>query len=134
MAILTIIPSLNTVGNSFISLLFPNQCLVCKEGEFFSQDPICLDRLRQFDAVMSVEIGGGNGLNAAMVAAETDLPLVDADAMGRAYPEAQMTSFAVAGSLMPRSSRNACASSGSSAAISFSISALRAVMAAFVPL
>ena len=42
MAILTIIPSLNTVGNSFISLLFPNQCLVCKEGEFFSQDPICL--------------------------------------------------------------------------------------------
>ena len=32
-----------------------------------------------------------------MVAAETDLPLVDADAMGRAYPEAQMTSFAVAG-------------------------------------
>ncbi len=52
---------------------------------------------RQFDAVMSVEIGGGNGLNAAMVAAETDLPLVDADAMGRAYPEAQMTSFAVAG-------------------------------------
>jgi len=42
MAILTIIPSLNTLGNSFISLLFPNQCLVCKDGEFFSQDPICL--------------------------------------------------------------------------------------------
>jgi len=32
MAILTIISSLNTVENSFISLLFPNQCLVCKEG------------------------------------------------------------------------------------------------------
>jgi len=42
MAILTIIPSLNTLGNSFISLLFPNQCLVCKDGEFFSQDPIYL--------------------------------------------------------------------------------------------
>ena len=46
MAILTIIPSLNTVGNSFISLLFPNQCLVCREGDFFSQDPICLDCLQ----------------------------------------------------------------------------------------
>ncbi|HIF82595.1 MAG TPA: ComF family protein [Candidatus Marinimicrobia bacterium] len=46
MAILTIIPSLNTVGNAFISLLFPNQCLVCKEGESFSQDPICLDCLQ----------------------------------------------------------------------------------------
>jgi len=42
MAILTIIPSLNTLGNSFISLLFPNQCLVCKDGEFFFQAPICL--------------------------------------------------------------------------------------------
>ena len=46
MAILTIIPSLNTVGNAFISLLFPNQCLVCKEGESFSPDPICLDCLQ----------------------------------------------------------------------------------------
>jgi len=31
-----------------------------------------------------------------MVAALTGLPVVDADAMGRAYPEAQMTSFGVA--------------------------------------
>ena len=46
MAILTIIPSLSTVGNAFISLLFPNQCLVCKEAEFFSQDPICPDCLQ----------------------------------------------------------------------------------------
>ena len=29
------------------------------------------------------------------MAAETGLPVIDADAMGRAYPEAQMTSFAV---------------------------------------
>ena len=46
MAILTIIPSLSTVGNTFINLIFPNQCLVCKEGDFFSQDPICLDCLQ----------------------------------------------------------------------------------------
>ncbi len=51
---------------------------------------------RKFDAVMSLEIGGGNGVHPLMVAALTDLPVVDADSMGRAYPEAQMTSFAVA--------------------------------------
>jgi DUF917 family protein len=44
-----------------------------------------------------VEIGGGNGLQPLMVAALTGLPVVDADAMGRAYPEAQMTSFAAGG-------------------------------------
>ena len=46
MAILTIIPSLSTVGNAFISLLFPNQCLVYRKGEFFSQDSICPDYLQ----------------------------------------------------------------------------------------
>jgi DUF917 family protein len=52
---------------------------------------------RPFDAVMALEIGGGNGLQPMLVAALTGLPVVDADAMGRAYPEAQMTSIAVAG-------------------------------------
>jgi len=50
---------------------------------------------RRFDAVMSVEIGGGNAFQPLLVAAMTGLPVVDADAMGRAYPEAQMTSFAI---------------------------------------
>jgi DUF917 family protein len=48
----------------------------------------------EFRAVMALEIGGGNGLQPFMVAALTGLPVVDADCMGRAYPEAQMTSFA----------------------------------------
>ncbi|MCC7281940.1 MAG: DUF917 domain-containing protein [Acetobacteraceae bacterium] len=52
---------------------------------------------RSFRAVMSVEIGGNNGVQSLMAAAETGKPVVDADAMGRAYPEAQMTSFAVGG-------------------------------------
>ena len=52
---------------------------------------------RAFDAVMSLEIGGGNGVHPLMVAALTGYPVVDADTMGRAYPEAQMTSVAVAG-------------------------------------
>ena len=50
---------------------------------------------RRFAAVMSVEIGGGNGLAPFLAAARLGLPVVDADAMGRAFPEAQMTSFAI---------------------------------------
>lgn len=50
---------------------------------------------RKFRAVMSVEIGGGNALSPFLAAALLDIPVVDADAMGRAYPEAQMTSFAI---------------------------------------
>ncbi len=50
---------------------------------------------RRFRAVMSLEIGGGNAIQPFMAAALLGLPVVDADTMGRAYPEAQMTSFAV---------------------------------------
>ena len=50
---------------------------------------------RKFRAVMPVEIGGGNGLEPFLVAAGMGIPVVDADAMGRAFPEAQMTSFAI---------------------------------------
>jgi DUF917 family protein len=55
---------------------------------------------RKFRAVMSLEIGGGNGIQPLMAAAHLGLPVVDADTMGRAYPEAQMTSVAV-GELVP---------------------------------
>lgn len=51
---------------------------------------------RRFDALMPVEIGGGNAFQPFVAAALMDLPVVDADAMGRAFPEAQMTSFAIA--------------------------------------
>src|SRR5207245_525156 len=50
---------------------------------------------RRFRAVMSLEIGGGNSLQPFMAAALLGLPVVDADCMGRAFPEAQMTSFAI---------------------------------------
>jgi DUF917 family protein len=53
-----------------------------------------------FRAVMSLEIGGGNGIQPLMAAAHLGIPVVDADTMGRAYPEAQMTSVAV-GDLRP---------------------------------
>jgi hypothetical protein len=52
---------------------------------------------RKFDAVMGMEIGGGNGVRPFLVAANLGIPVVDSDTMGRAYPEAQMTSVAVGG-------------------------------------
>src|SRR6478672_8127896 len=55
---------------------------------------------KKFRAVMSLEIGGGNGIQPLMAAVHLGLPVVDADTMGRAYPEAQMTSVAV-GDLRP---------------------------------
>jgi DUF917 family protein len=55
---------------------------------------------RKFRAVMSLEIGGNNAIQPLMAAAHLGLPVVDADTMGRAYPEAQMTSVAV-GDLLP---------------------------------
>jgi DUF917 family protein len=49
---------------------------------------------------LGIEIGGGNAIQPLMAAAHLNIPVVDADAMGRAYPEAQMTAFAV-GDLCP---------------------------------
>src|ERR671935_1987202 len=50
---------------------------------------------RRFRAVMSLEIGGGNSIQPFMAAAILNLPVIDGDCMGRAFPEAQMTSFAI---------------------------------------
>ena len=53
-----------------------------------------------FRGIMSLEIGGGNSIQPMMAAAHLKRPVIDADMMGRAYPEAQMTSVAV-GDLKP---------------------------------
>jgi uncharacterized protein len=45
---------------------------------------------------MALEIGGGNSIQPLMAAAHLKRPVIDSDMMGRAYPEAQMTSMAVA--------------------------------------
>ena len=51
---------------------------------------------RKFRAMMSLEIGGGNSIQPFMARrACWTCPVVDADCMGRAFPEAQMTSFAI---------------------------------------
>tara|TARA_R110001583_G_scaffold147550_1_gene299589 strand:- start:400 stop:1485 length:1086 start_codon:yes stop_codon:yes gene_type:complete len=49
------------------------------------------------DAVASFEIGGGNSLIPLVAAVGRGLPVIDGDGMGRALPEAQMMSYAIAG-------------------------------------
>jgi DUF917 family protein len=48
---------------------------------------------QQAYATMSIEAGGLNSTVPIAVAAALDLPLVDADGMGRAFPEIQMVTF-----------------------------------------
>ncbi|WP_257347426.1 DUF917 domain-containing protein [Pseudalkalibacillus decolorationis] len=48
---------------------------------------------RKVDVVMPIEIGGINSLFPIIAAAKKSLPILDADAMGRAFPEAQMVTF-----------------------------------------
>lgn len=52
---------------------------------------------RSIDAVVSFEIGGGNSLVPIVAAAGRGIPVVDGDGMGRALPEAQMMTYAIAG-------------------------------------
>ncbi len=48
---------------------------------------------RKVDVVMPIEVGGINSLFPIIAAAKKGLPILDADAMGRAFPEAQMVTF-----------------------------------------
>lgn len=50
-----------------------------------------------FEAVMPYEIGSMNALIPLMVASRLGLPLVDADTLGRSFPETSMSAFAIAG-------------------------------------
>lgn len=52
---------------------------------------------RTADATMPIECGGINSMIPLVVAAQTGLPVVDADGMGRAFPELSMETFAVYG-------------------------------------
>jgi len=52
---------------------------------------------RQATHLVPGEIGGSNALRPLAVAARAGLPVVDGDGMGRAFPELQMETFAIAG-------------------------------------
>ena len=48
-------------------------------------------------ALIAAEIGGANAMDPMLTAAQAGLPVIDGDGMGRAFPELQMTSFAIYG-------------------------------------
>jgi uncharacterized protein len=52
---------------------------------------------RKVDALVAVEVGGANSLIPVLTAAIRGVPVVDGDGMGRAFPEAQMTTFSIGG-------------------------------------
>ena len=53
--------------------------------------------------IAPLEIGGCNSMVPIAAAARLGLPLVDADGMGRAFPELQMVTFNIHGCPLPRS-------------------------------
>jgi DUF917 family protein len=52
---------------------------------------------RRFTHVIPGEIGGSNSMRPMIVAAQTGLPVIDGDGMGRAFPELQMDTFSIYG-------------------------------------
>ena len=50
---------------------------------------------KKFDAVMPIEAGGVNATIPLVVSALSGLPVIDADGMGRAFPELQMVTYNV---------------------------------------
>ncbi len=52
---------------------------------------------RPADAVIAAEIGGSNSIEPMITAAQAGIPVVDADGMGRAFPEVQMCTYFIYG-------------------------------------
>ena len=64
--------------------------------------PLVIERVEQHfqkkvGAILPAEIGGSNALAGIPYAAQTKMPIVDADTIGRAFPELQMSACALAG-------------------------------------
>jgi DUF917 family protein len=76
-----------TVGHEML-MSGEEPVLIREEVERISGRPVV--------AVMASEIGGSNGVGPAGWAARLGVPLVDADGMGRAFPEVQMVAMYVA--------------------------------------
>ena len=68
-------------------------------GDEMSRVIPVVERLRgaKVAALMSAEIGGSNGMSPVTWAAHAHLPIVDADGMGRAFPEVPQVTMEVAG-------------------------------------
>lgn len=57
--------------------------------------------IKGYDAIMAAEIGGSNGMRTFASAASMDIPIVDADTMGRAFPKVDMALPYVFGEAKP---------------------------------
>ncbi|WP_428664087.1 DUF917 domain-containing protein [Reyranella sp.] len=70
-----------------------------REGEEFLRAVRAIEEHtgEKADAVIAFEIGGGNSMNPMVTAAQAGIPVVDADGMGRAFPEMQMTTYSIYG-------------------------------------
>jgi len=68
-------------------------------GREFSTNLRALERYvgRKPTVLMSAEIGGGNAFVSLWVGAMLNLPVLDADLIGRAFPELQMSSCTISG-------------------------------------
>jgi len=51
----------------------------------------------KIDALVAVEVGGGNSLMPLIAGAAGGIPVVDGDGMGRAFPETQMMTYSIGG-------------------------------------
>ncbi|MGI8553411.1 MAG: DUF917 domain-containing protein [Dehalococcoidia bacterium] len=51
----------------------------------------------RLDAIIPAEVGGGNSIAPMIAAGLAGVPIVDADAMGRAFPELQMSTYFIYG-------------------------------------
>lgn len=63
---------------------------IAKYLDFSMKSPSADPKSNGLYAVMSCEIGGGNGLEPLAIGARMGLPVLDADFMGRAFPELQV--------------------------------------------
>ncbi len=70
-----------------------------KQGEEFLVSLRALESHlgRKITHVTCAEIGGSNSMSPMIVAAQANLPVVDGDGMGRAFPELQMDTFMIYG-------------------------------------
>jgi DUF917 family protein len=51
----------------------------------------------KIDAIIPAEIGGGNSIEPMIVAAQAGVPVIDADGMGRAFPQMPMITYFIYG-------------------------------------
>ena len=88
-----LVTSVGGMGAPVISIERPPQ------GDEFQRAVRALERHigRQFTHLVPGEIGGSNSTRPLIVSAQTGLPVIDGDGMGRAFPELQMCTYMMEG-------------------------------------